>query len=280
MKKNILFSILFCFSIALSAQLKMPQPSPKAKVEQVVGLTDISLEYSRPGVKGRTIYGDLVPYDKIWRTGANKNTMITFSSKVTVEGKELEAGSYAIFTKPGKENWEVIFYSDTDNWGTPKEWDDAKVAAKVMVKPVKIPMNVETFTIMFSDIKMDSAILNLLWENTEVAVKMEFPTKETAMANIQKVLAGPSASDYYQTAVFYKDAGDLEKAKENIEKAVSIRKEPAFWMHRQHSLILAGLGKKEEAIAAAKTSLELAKKAENEDYVKMNEKSLKEWGAK
>ena len=134
MKKIILCFTVALFSLGANAQLKMPQPSPSAKIEQVIGLTDVSVEYSRPGMKGRTIYGDLVPYDKLWRTGANKNTMITFSDDVKVGGKELKAGSYAIFTKPGKENWEVIFYSDTENWGTPREWDDAKVAAKVMVK--------------------------------------------------------------------------------------------------------------------------------------------------
>lgn len=252
MKKIILSFILALFSFGANAQLEMPQPSPSAKMEQVIGLTDVSIAYSRPSMKGRTIFGDLVPYDKMWRTGANKNTMITFSDDVMVGGKELKAGSYAIFTKPGKENWEIIFYSDTENWGTPRNWEDAKVAANVMAKPSSIPMKMETFTIAFSDITMDSAMLNFLWEGTEVAVKIEVPTKKKAMANIEKTMAGPSAGDHYQTAVFYKEIGDLEKAKKHIEKAVTMRKEPAFWFHRQHSLILAGLGDKKRPLRLLK----------------------------
>ena len=104
------------------------------KIEQKVGLTDVSVQYSRPSMKGRTIFGDLVPYGKLWRTGANQNTMVTFSTDVMVGESTLKAGSYAIFSKPNKDNWEVIFYSDTNNWGTPQKWDDSKVAAKVNAK--------------------------------------------------------------------------------------------------------------------------------------------------
>ncbi|WP_378174613.1 DUF2911 domain-containing protein [Aquimarina sp. SS2-1] len=279
MKKIILFVSAVLISLGIQAQVETPQPSPFSKIEQVVGLTDVSVEYSRPSMKGRTIYGNLVPYDKLWRTGANKNTQITFSDDVKVGGSELKKGAYAIFTKPGKESWEVIFYSDTENWGTPRNWDDSKVAAKVNVKSTKIPMNVETFTIMFSDFTMNSALINILWENTEVALKLEVPTKKKAMASIEKVMAGPSPNDHYQAAVFYKDVEEYAKAKEHIEKAVAGRAD-AFWYHRQHSLILAKTGDKEGAIKAAKTSLKLAEEAKNADYVKLNKDSLAEWGAK
>ncbi|MEW7291788.1 DUF2911 domain-containing protein [Aquimarina sp. 2304DJ70-9] len=280
MKKIVLFLSAALLSFGIEAQVKTPQPSPSSKIEQVIGLTDVSVEYSRPSMRGRTIFGDLVPFDKLWRTGANKNTQITFSDDVKVGGKELKKGTYAIFTKPGKENWEVIFYSDANNWGTPREWDDAKVAAKVSVKPTEIPVNIETFTIVFSDFKMDSALLNFLWAKTEAAVKIEVPAKETAMASIEKVMAGPSAGDHYQAAVFYKNIENFDKAKEHIDKAISLRKEPAFWYHRQQSLIYAKKGDKDGAIKAAKTSLELAEKAGNADYVKLNKDSLAEWGAK
>lgn len=280
MKKIILFISAALLSFGIEAQVKTPQPSPSSKIEQVIGLTDVSVEYSRPSMKGRTIFGNLVPYDKLWRTGANKNTQITFSDDVKVGSKELKKGTYAIFTKPGKENWEVIFYSDASNWGTPQKWDDAKVAATATIKAKTIPMNVETFTIMFSDFKMDSAVMNFLWANTEAAVKIEVPSKEKAIASIEKVMAGPSAGDHYQAATFYKEIGDIAKAKENIDKAISLRKEPAFWYHRQQSLIYAKSGDKDGAIKAAKTSLELAEKAGNADYVKMNKDSLTEWGAK
>ncbi|MHA7057148.1 DUF2911 domain-containing protein [Aquimarina sp. M1] len=279
MKKIILFVSAIFISLGIEAQVETPQPSPFSKVEQVVGLTDVSIEYSRPSMKGRTIFGDLVPYDKLWRTGANANTKITFSDDVKIGDAELKKGEYAIFTKPGKENWEVIFYNDTSNWGTPREWDDSKVAGKVMVKATKIPMNVETFTIMLSDFTMNSAHINFLWENTEAAIKLEVPTKKKAMASIEKTMAGPSPNDHYQAAVFYKDVEEYTKAKAHIEKAVAGRAD-AFWYHRQHSLILAKTGDKAGAIKAAKTSLELAEKAKNADYVKLNKDSLAEWGAK
>jgi len=279
MKKIVLFVSVALLSFGTQAQLKTPQPSPLSKIEQVVGLTDVSIEYSRPSMKGRTIFGNLVPFDKLWRTGANKNTQITFSDDVKIEGKELKKGTYAIFTKPGKKSWEVIFYSDANNWGTPRTWDDSKVAASVNVKTTKIPMNVETFTIMLSDFTMNSTVLNILWESTEAAVKVEVPSKKKTMENIEKVMAGPSSNDHYQAAVFFKDVEEYGKAKEHIEKAVAGRPE-AFWYHRQHSLILAKNGDKAGAIKAAKTSLQLAEKAKNADYVKLNKDSLAEWGAK
>ncbi|AXT55480.1 DUF2911 domain-containing protein [Aquimarina sp. MMG015] len=279
MKKIILFVSAALLSLGVDAQVKVPQPSPLSKIEQVVGLTDVAIEYSRPSMKGRTIFGNLVPYDKLWRTGANKNTQITFGDDVKVGGAELKKGTYAIFTKPGKENWEVMFYSDANNWGTPREWDDSKVAAKITVKSTKIPMNVETFTIMLSDFTMDSAHINILWENTEAAIKLEVPSKKKAAESIELVMAGPSHNDHYQAATFYKETGDLDKAKAHIEKAVAGRAD-AFWYHRQHSLILAKSGDKAGAIKAAKTSLELAEKAKNADYVKLNKDSLAEWGAK
>lgn len=280
MKKIVLFLSVALLSCGIEAQVKAPQPSPTSKIEQVIGLTDVSVEYSRPSMKGRTIFGNLVPFDKLWRTGANKNTQITFSDDVKVEGKELKKGSYAIFTKPGKENWEIIFYKDTNNWGTPQKWEDAKVAANVKVKATTLPMNVETFTIMFSDFTMESAVLNFIWANTEAAVTIQTPAKETTLASIEKTMAGPSDGDHYQAAVFYKEIGETAKAKEHIDKAVSLRKEPAFWVYRQQSLIYAKSGDKDGAIKAAKTSLELAEKAGNTDYVKMNKDSLTEWGAK
>lgn len=280
MKKIVLFLSVALFSLGVEAQLKGPKPSPASKIEQVIGVTDVTVEYSRPSMRGRTIFGNLVPYDKLWRTGANENTKITFGDNVKVGGKELRKGTYAIFTKPGKENWEMIFYNDADNWGTPKEWDDTKVAAKISIKANTIPMNVETFTIMFSDFKIDAAVMNFIWENTEAAITIETPAKELTIASIEETMAGPSAGDHYQAATFYKEIGDIAKAKEHIEKAISIRKEPAFWYHRQQSLIYAKSGDKEGAIKAAKTSLELAEKAGNADYVKLNKDSLVEWGSK
>ncbi len=280
MKKLLSFVFAVVLVAAVNAQIETPQPSPFTKVEQKVGLTDVTLEYSRPSMKGRTIFGDLVPYGKYWRAGANKNTTITFSGDVMVDGEKLKAGSYAIFVKPSQDSWEVVFYSDTNNWGTPGSWDDSKVAVKTTVKTYKMPMKVETFTISFDDLKNDSAQLGFIWENVYAGVKFEVPTDAIVDASIDKVMGGPSAGDYYSAAVYYaRNDRDLNKAKEWMDKAMSMIEKPRFWQLRQQSLIYAKLGDKKAAIATAKKSLEDAKASKNDDYIKMNMDSLKEWGA-
>lgn len=281
MKKLVLFAFALTLMFTINAQVETPQPSPLTKIEQKVGLTDVTLEYSRPSMKGRKIFGDLVPYGKMWRAGANKNTMVTFSNDVTIDGNALKAGSYAIFISPNAESWDVVFYSDTENWGTPREWDEAKVAAKVSAKIYKMPMDVETWTIGFDDLTNSSANIGFIWENTYAAVTFEVPTEAAVSASIEKTMAGPSDGDYYSAAVYTLSTGkDLDKAMMWIDKAVEMTSDqPRFWYLRQQSLIHAANGDKKGAIAAAKKSLEGAEKAENADYVKMNKDSLKEWGA-
>jgi hypothetical protein len=280
MKKIILLFSALILTVGIQAQITTPQPSPFQKIEQKVGLTDVTLEYSRPSMKGRTIFGGLVPYDAMWRTGANANTKITFSENVEIGGKSVKAGSYAIFTKPGASNWEVYFYSDTNNWGTPEKWDDSKVAAQVSVQAYPMPINIETFTMSFDELKNDSAMLGILWEKTYVGVPIKFGTDKAVSDNIQKVMNGPSANDYYAAAVYYLETGkDINQAKTWIDKSINMNKEPAFWQLRQKSLIYAKAGDKKGAIEAAKKSMELAKTAGNNDYVALNQKSLKEWGA-
>ncbi len=265
----------------VNAQIETPQPSPFSKVEQKVGLTDVSLEYSRPNMRGRTIFGDLVPYAKMWRTGANKNTMITFSNDVTVDGKVLKAGAYAIFVTPSEKSWEVVLYSDTENWGTPREWDDSKVAAKVTAEVYPLPIKIETFTMSFDDLSNDSAVLGMMWENVYVGLKFEVPTDKSVSEAIDKIMAGPGANDYYAAARYYLEADkDIATATKWIDIAVDMTKdEPRFWWLRQQSLIHAKAGNKTKAISAAKASMAGAKEAKNDDYVKMNMDSLKEWGA-
>lgn len=280
MKKLVIVAMMLMATATITAQVKTPAPSPESKIEQKVGLTDVTVTYSRPSMKGRTIFGNLVPYGKMWRTGANANTVITFSDDVKVGDKELKAGSYAIYTKPGEKEWEVIFYNDTNNWGTPREWDEAKVAATVTAEVMPIPFDVETFAIDFNNLSNNGAHLELLWEKTYIAVPFTVPTLDKAVSSIEATMAGPSANDYYGAAVYYlQENKDLDKAKEWIDTAISKNPE-AFWMYRQKSLIHAKMGDKKGAIAAAKTSKELAQKANNADYVKLNEDSLKEWGAK
>ena len=260
-------------------KITTPQPSPKATVEQRVGLTDISIEYSRPGVRGRTIFGDLVPFGKTWRTGANSNTKVTFSSDVSIDGQTLKAGSYGLYTVPNENSWEVMFYSESDNSGVPRDWDNTKVVAKTSVEVYSMPMNVETFTITFDDVSGTSATLGILWEKTYVGIKLEVPTDKLVSETIDAVMAAsPEAGDYYNAAIYYRQQDlDIKKANEWMEKAMSLTEKPAFWQLRQQSLIYAKMGETEKAIAVAEKSLELSKAAGNEAYVKMNTQSLAEW---
>lgn len=281
MIKNLFMLLAFVgITSAVNAQIKTPQPSPAAKLEQVVGLTNVTLEYSRPGMKGRTIFGNLVPYGEVWRTGANANTKITFSDDVAVAGKELKKGTYAIYTIPNATSWEVIFYSDATNWGNPQTWDESKVAAKTTVEVSKMPMKTETFTITFEDVLDGSAVLGILWENTYIGVKFEVPTEKITLKSIETAMAGPTKNDYFQAATYYHTSGkDLKQALEWMKKATA-GDDPAFWYLRRMSLIQADLGDKVGAIATAKKSLAGAEKAGNADYVKMNNESIAAWTKK
>lgn len=281
MKKFGFLSLFVVLAFSAHAQMQTPQPSPSSSMEQMVGLTTVGVEYSRPSMRGRTIFGDLVPYDKLWRTGANKNTIVSFSDDVKIGGKDVKAGSYAVFTKPGEAVWEVTFYSDTENWGTPQNWDASKVAATVKTEILKMPIKVETFTITIDDLTNNGANLGIMWEDVYVGVPFEVPTAAKAQKSIEAVMAGPGGGDYYAAASYYFDEGlDLQKAKEWIDKAVAMDTEGRqYWVMRRQSLIHAKLGDTKAAIAAAKKSLAAAEAAGNQDYVKMNKDSLKEWGA-
>ena len=176
-----------------------------------------------------------------------------------------------------------MLYSDSKNWGNPSKWDDAKVVAKATVDILKMPMKIETFTITIDDITNNSALFGILWEDVYVGLPITVPTDKAVMASIEEVMKGePNARAYFDAAVYYKTANkDVNKAMTWVDKAIEMTKEdPKFWMIRQQSLIHAKAGKTASAIAAAKKSLELAIKAKNNDYIKMNKASLKEWGAK
>lgn len=284
MKKILFLVAVVIANLTIEAQVKTPAPSPKCVVNQVVGLTDVTLDYSRPSAKGRTIFGDLVPFGKLWRTGANQNSMITFSDDVMIKGTTLPKGKYAIFTTPKADMWEVVFYSATDNWGTPENWDASKVAYSTNVDPILLNHPVETFTLSINNITNDSATLDIAWEKIMVSVKFEVPTQKAAMASINKVLAGPAAGDYYASAQYMLSAdADMNKALEYINKAVAMAKageDVPFWHLRLKSLIQAKMGDKKGAIETAKASMANAEKAKNNDYVKMNSDSIKEWSKK
>ncbi|AEM71973.1 hypothetical protein Murru_2951 [Allomuricauda ruestringensis DSM 13258] len=275
----LLFAVSMCFS--LEAQIQTPAPSPASTLEQKVGLTDVTVKYSRPAMKGRKIFGDLVPFDAIWRTGANENTTITFSDDVTVQDKPLKAGTYAIYTRPNEAVWDVFFYTDTDNWGTPQEWDASKVAATVKVETMEIPMPIESFTITIDDLHNNGGTLGIMWENTYIGVDFIVPTAKKAIKSIEETMANKEdlkANDYFAAGSYYFSEGmNMEQAKEWVDKAVEMGDGKAYWMMRTQSLIYAKMGDKEAAIEAAKKSLAAAQAAGNQDYVKLNKDSLKEW---
>lgn len=282
MKKLVLLFMAFATISLVNAQVETPAPSPSAKLIQKVGLTDVTIEYSRPGVKGRKIFGDLEPWGTIWRTGANKNTTVTFSDDVTFGGTEVKAGTYGLYTKLNSaKQWDVMLYADSNNWGTPQNWDDSKVVATAKVEVHEVPFNVETLAIDINQIKNSSAVLEIIWEKSYVAVPFTVPTDKKVTKSIKNVMKGPSAQDYFASASYYYEEGkNIDKAVKWIDKAVEMTKEkPAFWIIHQQALIHAKAGNKKAAIDAAKLSLKLAKERNYAPYIAKNEKVLKEWGA-
>tara|TARA_B100001063_G_scaffold74551_1_gene68810 strand:+ start:17 stop:874 length:858 start_codon:yes stop_codon:yes gene_type:complete len=281
MKKLILLVVICTLSFSVNAQITTPQPSTSQTVIQTVGLTSLELSYSRPSMREREIFGALVPYGKMWRTGANKNTTISFDKDVKIGSKVVKAGTYAIYTKPNAQSWEVYFYAESSNWGVPSEWDSEKVVASVKANVITMPVKVETFTISFDSITNDSTTLGFLWDNVYVGVPISLFTDAQVTESIESVMGGPNAGDYYSAAVYYLNADkDINKAKNWIDKAIEMRENPAFWYYRQQSLIYAKSGDQKGAIKAAKKSLALAKEAGNADYIALNTKSLEVWEGK
>jgi hypothetical protein len=281
MKKILSVLFLMNLGISVNAQMQAPKLSPIATVEQRVGLTDIKIEYSRPSKSNRTVFSEVVPFNEIWRTGANENTKITISDPIIFGKDTLKTGTYAIFTKPTASNWEIIFYSDITNWGTPDEWDETKVVLKVSSPVVVLNDVVETFTIGIDNITTKTANLNFSWDKTRASVPFAVPTDLKMAASIEKVMAGPTASDYHASADFYfKEKKDLKKALEWSTKACELKGDDAFWMLRLKSQIQAELGDYKGAIETAKKSLVAAEKAKYQAYIDMNNASIEEWSKK
>ncbi|MGB1020007.1 MAG: DUF2911 domain-containing protein [Flavobacteriaceae bacterium] len=277
MKKICYLLPLFLVSL-LQAQVKVPQPSPTSQIKQTVGLTEVVINYSRPSMRGRTIMGGLVPFDEMWRTGANKNTTFQFSDPVQVEDKTLAAGTYALFTRPGKDTWTLYFYTDTENWGIPQQWDDQKVATTITL-PVKYEAEaLETFTISVDHLTNDGATITLAWEKVILPIALVVPAKEKAMQSIVKTLDNnPKAGDYYNAASYYfSEKMDMQQAQKWITQAVQME-DDKYWMFRLQAKVFAALNQKEAAIKAAKRSLQLAEKAGNPDYVRMNKADIETW---
>lgn len=264
------------------AQIKTPAPSPTGKISQSVGLVDVEVEYSRPGVKGRKIFGELVPLGEMWRTGANASTKVSFSDAVQANNVSLDKGTYALYTIPGEKEWTIIFYKNTSYWGTPepKDFKEDEVAGRFNVPVQTLPAKVETFTINIGNLHNDGADLELMWENTKVVIPITVDTDGKVMADIKSTMAGPKAGDYYAAArYYYEEKKDMKQALEWVNKSLEMGGDK-FWILRQKANIQAELGMYKDAITTANKSTELAKADGNVDYPRMNEKSIAEWRKK
>jgi hypothetical protein len=274
--------LLSAFIFDSYGQIELPAPSPTAAFSQKVGLTEVSINYSRPSKKGREVFGNLVPYGKLWRTGANMATKLTFSDDVKIGDKDLPAGTYALFTIPGEKEWTIIFNKDINQGGT-GNYKESEDALRVTVKSKKIADTIETLFINIEDIKPTSAVIELGWESTIVHVPLEVSIDERIMASIEKSMT-IGAGTYQQAALYYQQSGkDLNQAIEWMDKALKMQEAEGnnvFWMYRQKSLIEADMKKYNDAIATAKVSMAKAKEAGNDDYVKMNTESIAEWSKK
>ena len=270
--KKILSTALICIIAAAgSAQLRTPAPSPTQTIKQDFGLSSVELIYSRPGMKGRKIFGDLVPWNKVWRTGANNATRIKFNDDVNFGGQALKAGEYALFTVPGENEWEIIINKGSANWGTEyKQEDDI---FRVKVKPIKLDQPVESFTMQFANVKPTSTDLRIMWDRTAVAVPITTDIDKKVMAQIDNLIKKDNRP-YFQAAMYYMDNGkDLNQSLQWFDKAIE-QNPNGFWIYHQKANALAKLGKKAEAKTVAQKSMDLAREQKNDDYVALNEKLI------
>ena len=277
MKKTLLLSIaISCFALLSMAQVKMPAPSPTQTIKQEFGIGTIELTYSRPSIKGRKIFGDLVPFNKLWRTGANAATRLVFSEPVEIGGKKIDSGTYVLYTIPGYDTWEVILNKGLDNWGIDgyKETEDV---VRFKVEPAKMKSKLESFTMEFAEQTAESCSLNIKWEKTSVAIPVVANFKDKVRAQIEAAMKS-NKKPYWQAAQFYNEYDkNLPMALENVTKAIDQNKE-AFWMWIYKAKIQKDMGDKAGAMESSKKSMELATAAKNDDYVKMNkdlQKTLK-----
>jgi hypothetical protein len=232
--------------------VEFPAASPAGTLKQRVGLTDIEVDYSRPGVKDRQIFGGLVPYGQVWRTGANAATKITFSTDVKLNGKDVPAGTYALFTIPGQDEWTIIINKGSAQWGA-FQYDEKADVVRFQATPVELQEQIETFTIEFNHIRDESAIMNLVWDHAVVPIHLSVELTGKLVPQIEAVMASDSK----------------HKASAWVDAAIAQRE--AYYIVHLKAQILAKLGDKDGAIAAAKHSSELAVKAKDTGYVKLND---------
>lgn len=259
---NTLFIAIFCAVTVytVDAQILAPAASPASVLKQKVGLVDIEINYSRPGMKDRAIFGAMLPYDQEWRTGANAPTTVSFSDDVMIGGQKLPKGKYVLTSVPGEKNWTIIF----------KNQDSEALRLKVTSEALTDP--IETFTINVANIRNNTATIDLEWEKTRVSIPVSLNTDEKVFASIESVMNGPSANEYHTAAGYYLNAGkDLDQARKWAAKAVEMTGGNFFWMIHTKALIEAELGMKDEAIKSAEASIKAAKAAGDTHYVLLNE---------
>lgn len=273
MKKILFLAAIAAFNVTFAQTLNTPQPSTTQTIKQNFGLSFIELSYSRPNAKGRAVIGGLVPFGKVWRTGANQATTLNFGDDVTVGGKKIAAGKYGLLSIPDKDDWILIITKQLDVT-SPAAYKEESDVVRINVKPIMINNKIETFTLQFINVKASTCDLNLQWENTSVTLPISTDVDSKVMSQISDVMTKDN-KPYYNAAMYYMDNGkDLNQALTWFNKAVE-QNPTAFYMQYQRANCLVKLGKKQEAIAASNKSLELSKAANNADYIKLNEDLLK-----
>jgi hypothetical protein len=265
------------FSVAIkppAPRIDFPAASPTATLSQHLGVTDITVVYSRPSSKGRVMLGGNNPYGTVWRTGANSATTLTISTPITIQGSRLDAGSYEVFSIPGEDQWTVIFQKASQQWGA-YSYDPKADVLRVTAKPVVLASPVETFTIDFNDIRNESATLNLIWEKTRVPLAVTTDAVSVVVPQIEAAMAAPGTKPYAAAAIFYVDHDlDLDKALAWIQAAIA-ETPPSpytFALLYQEARILAKKGDKAGAEAAALKSIDAAKDAgpAKDEYIRLN----------
>lgn len=267
--------VMACSTVAGMAQIKMPAPSPAQTVKQAFGLGEVTVEYSRPALKGRTM-NDLVPAGKVWRTGANATTKIIFTDEVKIEGKTVAAGAYGIYSIPSKDSWQVMLYKDLKLAGNVADYNTANEVARFTVKPAK-GANVESFTISFENVLPSSMTLQLAWGNVVVPVKITTDIDTRIMTSIKEAVSAekPNAYTYFQAATYYYETNrDLTQAHTWVNAALA-QNPKAFYMMLLKARIELKKGEKAAAIKSAEQTIALSKEVKNDDYVRMAEALIK-----
>ncbi len=273
-KFKLSFIIVLFFEISAPAQVKLPAASSTQVITQDFGLGTIELSYSRPNARERKIFGDLVPLDKLWRTGANAATKIKFTDPVEIGGRRIDTGTYVLYTIPGVDKWEIILNKGVTNWGT-EGYKESEDVVHLKAEPMKLRNRHETFTMQFADIKPESCSLQIMWDKTIVAFQISSNVKERLRTQIEKAMQ-TEKKPYWQAAQFYNEYDiNRPKALDYVSKAIA-ENPKGYWMYLYKANIQKGMGDYTAAKESAKKTLELSREAKNEDYVKMSEALLKE----